>query len=135
MTMAPRYAQIQGDLAAQISTGTLRPGDPVPSEITLSTRYRVSRMTARQALRNLELDGQIVRIRGSGSFVAPPRLEKTVTGLVGFSQEMRRRGLAPSSVVVQAGRVPAGPSVAAALGLSAGTDVWLLRRLRLADTQ
>src|SRR5437764_3739480 len=128
LTMGPRYAQIQSDLAAQIVSGALRPGDSVPSELALSTRYRVSRMTARQALRNLEIDGQIVRIRGSGSFVAPPPLGKTVTGLVGFSEEMRRRGLAPSSVVVQASRVPAGPGAAAALGWSAGAEVWLLRR-------
>ena len=55
--MGPRYAQIQSDLAAQIASGGLRPGDPVPSELALSARYHVSRMTARQALRNLEFDG------------------------------------------------------------------------------
>ena len=132
---APRYVQIQQDLAAQIADGALRVGDALPSEVALSARYRVSRMTTRQALRNLELDGRIVRERGRGSFVAPPRLEKTVTGLVGFSEEMRRRGLLPASRLISCAPQAAPPAAAAVLGLAAGTLVTMVKRLRLADDQ
>jgi GntR family transcriptional regulator len=131
--LTPRYARIQQDLAAQIAGGSLRPGDALPSETVLCARYRVSRMTVRHALRNLEHDGEIVREQGRGSFVAPPRLEKTVTGLVGFSEEMRRRGLTPTSVLIHLGRRPAAGPVAAALEVEAGREVTLVKRLRLAD--
>jgi DNA-binding GntR family transcriptional regulator len=69
---APQYRRIATDLRAQITTGTLRPGDALPSEAALMHRYQVARGTARQALAELEGAGLIESTHGKGRFVRQP---------------------------------------------------------------
>lgn len=67
----PLYASIKRELKNQIENGELREGDRIPSEAELARQYGVSRNPTRQALRDLEFEGYIVRTPGRGSFVAP----------------------------------------------------------------
>jgi DNA-binding LacI/PurR family transcriptional regulator len=67
----PAYAYIKRELKTQIESGDLPEGERVPSELELARIYGVSRNPTRQALRDLELEGYIVRSPGRGSFVAP----------------------------------------------------------------
>ena len=52
-----------------IRNGTLRHGQRLASERDLSNQYKVSRSSIREAIRSLELQGLVVRKRGSGTFV------------------------------------------------------------------
>ena len=61
---------IQDYLEAEISSGTLAPGDKLPTERVLAERFRLSRNAVRDALQLLEEQGKIVRRIGSGTFVA-----------------------------------------------------------------
>jgi GntR family transcriptional regulator of arabinose operon len=67
----PAYVHIKRVLKNQIEDGELPEGARVPSEMELAREYNVSRNPTRQALRDLELEGYIVRAPGRGSFVAP----------------------------------------------------------------
>jgi DNA-binding LacI/PurR family transcriptional regulator len=67
----PVYAFIKRELKNQIENGELTEGDRIPSEAELARQYGVSRNPTRQALRDLEFEGYIVRTPGRGSFVAP----------------------------------------------------------------
>lgn len=67
----PIYAFIKRDLKNQIEGGELPEGARVPSEFELARTYGVSRNPTRQALRDLELEGYLVRLPGRGSFVSP----------------------------------------------------------------
>lgn len=67
----PVYAYIKRELKNQIESGELAEGARVPSELELARAYGVSRNPTRQALRDLEQEGYIVRSPGRGSFVAP----------------------------------------------------------------
>src|SRR5262249_6200535 len=69
---APQYRKIAADLRTDITTGKLRPGDALPSEVTLMDRYQVARGTARQALAELEGAGLIESIHGKGRYVRQP---------------------------------------------------------------
>ncbi|HWI62078.1 MAG TPA: GntR family transcriptional regulator [Symbiobacteriaceae bacterium] len=129
----PFHDQIRTYLLEEIRSGRLGPGDRVPSEWELSQQFAVSRMTARQAVSALEMQGYLRRERGRGTFVAQPKLEQPLTGLTGFTDEMVRRGLTASTRVLAAGAVPAERPVADALGLPEQTPVYRLDRLRLAD--
>lgn len=114
------------DLAANSA-----PGTPAPSERDLVNKFQVARMTVRQAMDALVVDGLIERIPGRGSFVArPPRQPSPVCG---FTEEMRRRGQAPSSRTLLAQTELAGAGVARALEVAEGEPVVHWRRLRLAD--
>ena len=129
----PKHAQLS-DALADLATKGLGPDAAIPSERELMTTYHVSRATVRRAIESLVADGLLRRIRGKGTFVSRPRLESRLH-LMSFSQEMRRRGLAPSTVLlgVEADVPPA--EVATALELHRDAPAWRLDRVRLADGQ
>ena len=85
----PLYLQIQRLLMARIGSGELSEGDPLASEEELARVYRVSRMTARQALRGLKSSGYAASQKGRGTFVTRPKLEKNIMHLRGFTEDMK----------------------------------------------
>ncbi|MBW1961418.1 MAG: GntR family transcriptional regulator [Deltaproteobacteria bacterium] len=54
----------------QILRGQLEPGERLPNEEVLASKYKVSRITVRAALSRLEASGLIVRNRAKGTFVS-----------------------------------------------------------------
>jgi len=131
----PLYYQIKTRLREAIEAGELRPGDRVPSERELTQRFQVSRMTARQALTELEAEGYLQRIQGKGTFVALPKVEQPLASLTSFTEEMRRLGMQPGAQVRSVREVAAGRMVGALLGIPETEPVVRLERLRLADGQ
>lgn len=69
MASTPRYRSIADALRQTIGSGSLRPGDRLPSTRRLADREGVSLATALGALRTLEADGLIVARPRSGYFV------------------------------------------------------------------
>lgn len=66
----PRYQEIQEALLAEIEAGRYVVGERLPTEQELCARFEASRHTVRDALRQLQQSGLIVRRRGSGSVLA-----------------------------------------------------------------
>jgi GntR family transcriptional regulator len=128
---ALKHVQVREYVRALV-TGAA-PGSPAPSERELVHRFGVARMTVRQAMDALVVEGLLERIPGRGTFVARPR--RTASSLTSFTEEMSRRGLLPESQTLLARREQAGPGVARALALSEGDAVIHWRRLRRADAQ
>jgi GntR family transcriptional regulator len=129
----PHYRQIEQALRERIAT--LRPGERLPSDAELCAQFGVSRMTARNAMQRLAVDGLIRREPGRGSFVAQPPPHRRTNRLMTFSQEMRRAGRVPSSRVLTRVIRPSSPAEAASLGIPARQPVVHLRRVRHADDQ
>jgi GntR family transcriptional regulator len=129
----PLYHQVKTSILRQIEAGHWRPGDRLPSEDELGERFHVSKITVRQALRELALIGYIRREQGRGTFVQRPPLLEGPRKLTSFSEEMRRQGVRASSQVLEQGVVPASADVASILGIAEDEPVFRLRRLRLAD--
>ena len=107
------------------------PGSPAPSERELVSQFGVARMTVRQAMDALVVEGLLERIPGKGTFVARPR--RTASVVTSFTEEMARRGLLAESVTLLARREQAGPGVARALNVTEGDPVLHWKRLRRAD--
>lgn len=134
-TAMPLYHQIKEDLLETIKGGRLTPGDRIESEPALMERYGVSRATVRQALGQLVAEGYLVIRRGLGTYVAVPKIRQGLLRMYSFSREIERLGMRPGTHVQALGEEPAGPSVAAALGIPVGEPVVALRRLRSADDE
>jgi GntR family transcriptional regulator len=129
----PLYFQIQRALMEKIQSGELSEGDPLASEEELSRYYQVSRMTARQALHGLKTSGYAFSEKGRGTFVTKPKLEKNIMHLQGFTEDMRQRGMKPSSKLLSQTVLSPTEDLMQKLKLDATDKVVHLRRLRLAD--
>ncbi|TNM59556.1 GntR family transcriptional regulator [Streptomyces sp. NP160] len=111
----------------------LGPDQPVPSERELVERHGVSRQTVREAIGHLVHEGVLYRVHGKGTYVAARQVQ-TQLHLASFTDDMRRRGLAPSTRVLRAEAAEPPAEVAAALDLPSGPgSAWRVERLRLAD--
>jgi GntR family transcriptional regulator len=127
----PLYEQIEAVLRNRIST--MQPGDRIPSDRDLAVEFNVSFVTARQAVSKLVADGLVTREIGRGTFVASPRLEKDMSGLTSFTEDMERRGMSVRSEVLECVVAPAAADVAQALRILTGSPVVCIRRIRFAD--
>lgn len=66
---APKYVELAQTLLRQIARQGLRPGDRLGTEVELVSKYKLSRVTVRQALAMLEKEGFISREKARGTFV------------------------------------------------------------------
>jgi GntR family transcriptional regulator, N-acetylglucosamine utilization regulator len=129
----PLYQQLKAAILQEIQAGRWKPGDRLPTEDELIARFRVSKITVRQALRELAQMGYIRRAQGRGTFVLHPPLEEGPRELTSFTGEMRGHGRVATSRVIDQSVVPAPADIASRLDLAPGAPVFRLQRLRLAD--
>lgn len=129
----PLHTQLTDLLRAHIATGVLPPHSRLPSERVLCNQYGVSRITVREALSELMHEGLIHVAVGKGTYVADPTLNEELQPLSSFSDDIRRRGMMPSSRVLEATIVHADDVLADRLRVPRGAETAKLCRLRLAD--
>lgn len=72
----PLYIAIYSDLRNRIVSGEMGPGDILPSENELTGKYGVSRVTARQSLKQLESEGLVFSRPKRGYFVGKPQMDE-----------------------------------------------------------
>lgn len=126
----PKYYELRQWLRQQIDG--LPPGTPVPPERTLSAQFNISRTTVRQALHDLAVEGRIVRMRGRGTFVAPPKLTQSLQ-LTSYTQDMIAQGLRPGARLIDVTVTTAEVGVAESLGVAIGFEVTRVERVRYAN--
>lgn len=126
----PKQTRVKEQLREQIED--LPAGTALKPERALSEEFGASRVTIRNALMELAVEGRIVRLQGRGTFVAPPKVTLPLR-LVSYTDDMRERGTTPGSRLLDQRREPADADVATRLGLKAGTPTLRFERLRLAD--
>jgi GntR family transcriptional regulator len=133
----PAYVRIEQWLTTCIVDGTLVPGDKLPREESFAAALGVSRMTLRQALAALERQGTIARRPGrlGGTFIAEPKIVCDLTGLAGFTEQMRRAQVRAGARLVSAETRTAGRRTARALGLEPGDLVHEVVRVRSANRE
>lgn len=88
----PLYHQLAERLTSDISSGSLSPGDRLPSEPELARRFGIGRPTVRQALELLVRRGLAERRRGSGTFVTNAVARVDLFTLAGTVSSFRSSG-------------------------------------------
>ncbi|MFD8982473.1 GntR family transcriptional regulator [Streptomyces sp. NPDC059564] len=136
----PRYLQIAEDIVQQIRTGSLKPGDQVPSEADMAERYGVSGGTVRKAMLEIRASGLVDTRHGKGSYVKarPPvrhrssdRFRRSLRqgGKAAYLAESEQSGATAKVSVIHIGPIEAPDGIAQRLGVDVGTQVLTRRRL------
>lgn len=130
----PLYRRLRDGLELAISEDRLAKGTFVPSERVLANELGLSRVTVRKAIDELSERGLLIRRHGSKTEVAS-RVEKALSGLSGFSEDIRSRGMEPGARWLSRKITTPSPTEVMALGISPTEQLVRLERLRLADAQ
>ena len=122
---SPLYQQIKTLILRSLQAGEWKPGEPIPSEIELAARFRVSQGTMRKAIDELAAENLVVRRQGKGTFVAThaeQHVQYRFLKLVPDSGDIAAEGPAVRTIV-DCRRQRATADVARALSLRTGDAV------------
>lgn len=130
----PLYKQVKAHLLDALYNGQLQANAKLPSERELVDQLGVSRITVRQALRELVSEGHLKAQPGKGFYATGgTRQGYELELLRSFTETALAHGQVPGGRVLEAEIVEASPTVAEGLRLSGDRRVVSLRRLRLLD--
>lgn len=129
----PLYYQLYRLLLGKITRGEWKPGEIISTEMELSERYAVSRITTRQALQLLVTDGYLYRQQGRGTFVTTPKIQHGPEGAFGLTGYLRAHGYRAGWRLLSMERVMPPQRVKEDLQTADEETVMEIRRIRLAD--
>ena len=127
----PLYAQVRERLRNDLSE--LAPGTMIPAEIELERRFGVSRITIRKAIHELVSEGLLSRHRGRGTFVEQVKIAHELNAITSWTEQLEALGYTPRTHNLEVERMPAPRRIMQALRLSEGTEIVVVRRVRLAN--
>ena len=132
----PLYYQIKAILLDYIKDHSNDFEAPIPTEVEISEHFGISRPTVRQAIRELVVEGLLYRVKSKGTFIAKPKIcQDFLLVLDSFNNEMRKKGLTPSTKVLYMKVIESNEEVRKALNLEQGCKVIELSRLRFANQE
>jgi GntR family transcriptional regulator len=110
-------------------------GDRLPTENELAKKLRVSRVTLREAIRQLREDGFIYSRRGSGTYLSGhvKQIAGTLDVNDGLSRTLTQAGLRPGVADYQTELIHASQYLAEKLRVKKGCGIVLLKRVRTAN--
>lgn len=129
----PLYQQLKEQILSDISSGRFNEGERIPSEVELSARYNISRVTVRNAVKALVADNILIKKQGKGTFVCPAKIERKVEHLLSFSAACQARHLATRSRVVTHSVLADYRDARQRLALDNDDRILYIQRIRYAD--
>jgi DNA-binding GntR family transcriptional regulator len=124
---------VRSELRRAIIEGEFPPASKLPNEEALCTRFAVSRITLREAVRGLIEDGYVIRRQGAGTFVTSgPALRNSLDTNFSYTEYLESTGIKVSKKVLDALRITGDDEALAELGLGAEAEVVVIRRVRIA---
>ena len=131
----PLYKQVKDRLLELLSDGSVPPMGKLASERELVERYGVSRITVRQAMRELVSEGHLRSHPGKGFYATGRSTAQAfeLELLRSFTATALRHGMTPGARLISGETVLADERLAAGLHVRVGEPVIELRRLRLLD--
>lgn len=126
----PLWLQISMKIEQDIEDGRFSVGDLLPTEFELCDLYSVSRITIRGALARLRDLGKIKRIKGKGTVVIEERINEPLLKITGFTDEMREKGIIPSTSFAHIERCNVSGYVAELFNQKKSTYFTVIQRIR-----
>ncbi|QFT58843.1 putative transcriptional regulator PhnF [Sulfitobacter sp. THAF37] len=133
MARTPIWRSIATTLAAEIAERHYAPGDKLPTESALATRFGVNRHTVRHALAALAEQGVVHARRGAGVFVTQVPTDYPIGKRVRFHQNLSSAGRVPTKRILAMQTRAATRTEGNLLALDEGAEVHVVEELSLAD--
>jgi len=130
-----RYERIAQALEARIASGSVAIGETLPTEADLCRKYRVSRYTAREALRQLRDAGLITRRPRAGSTVAAARASSAYSLPLGSAEDLLRYATETRFLIQRRQYIRAAGADLAALECRRGQEWIKLSGMRVRPAQ
>jgi GntR family transcriptional regulator len=111
----------------------LAPHTKIPSERDMCEMWDFNRTTLRSAIQRLIIEGKLYQKRGSGTYVAHPRLVRNLQDLKALSTLVRENGQTLENRVLSVDIIESNKQITQKLHLPLGHKVYVLTRLRLID--
>lgn len=128
----PLYKRLKTAIEAAVRNHAFKSGSVLPGERSLAEALSLSRVTVRKAFAMLEEEGMLNRRQGARSEIGS-RVEKSLSTLTSFSEDLRARGMEPGCIWLSKQLTRPSPTEMMALGISANAQVLRMRRVRTAD--
>lgn len=133
----PLYQQLVKAIKDAIANGEFKLNDKIPTELELSKKFGVSRITVRAAIDELVEEGILLKRQGKGTFVISSPSDKLVTRspveFMSFTRSCELAGRIPSTKLLRIEIEPAVPPQSQFLTLSESSNVIKITRVRYAD--
>ncbi len=130
----PKYYQLAKIIKDRIERQEYKGEEQIPSEAELCETFQVSRITVREAINKLVVEGYLARRQGKGTYVAHQKQRRNIDRIYSFSSDMKHLGLEPSSRMLAFSVEEADPEAMELLKLPDNNRrVTKISRLRLAN--
>lgn len=129
----PVWTAIADAVRSDIAEGRYAPGEKLPTEAALASRFGVNRHTVRHGLSALVEEGLIRTRRGSGAFVESAPTDYPIGKRVRFHENLAAAGRIPEKRILQIEERASTKGEAKALQISPGDLVCAYHGLSLAD--
>ncbi|WP_117194374.1 phosphonate metabolism transcriptional regulator PhnF [Rhizobium terrae] len=129
-----QWQVVEREISRAITSGSLAPGNKLPTETELMDRFNVGRHSVRRAISELAAAGKIRVEQGRGTFVEEHSvITYNIARRTRFRKNLLEQGRTPSGQPISEAEIVAPPTVAAALKLEAGAKVYMIARRSFAD--
>jgi len=112
----------------------LAPQDKLPAEREMCEMWNLNRTTLRSAIRRLTAEGKLYSLKGSGTYVAPPKLERNLKDVKSTTESVRSAGHLLRNVVLDVQVIECNKFLSKKLEIPLGRKVFYLQRLRVMDS-
>ena len=129
----PYYHQIYSSISQKIENKVLKDGDKLPNEMDICKDYGISRITVRQAFRDLERNGYVYRERGRGTFVRRKIESHSLERFSSIVDELKKEGVQIKGKILESLVIFPDERIMEMIKLDQGEKVLYVRRVVYAD--
>jgi len=127
----PVYYQLKEIIREKIEIGELKIGEKITSENKLSEIFQISRMTVRQAIKELVGEGLLYSDKGRGTFVCKPKINYGfIQKLTTFYDDMVGKGYTMGTKILNQEMKPANKAIAKKLDIEENEKIIYIFRVR-----
>lgn len=131
-TFSPLYQQIKVLITQGLQSGEWKPGELIPSEVELASRFKVSQGTVRKAIDELAAENLVVRRQGRGTFVATHHEARAQYRFLRLMPDAGEPHYADNKIL-EVKRLRASAEVARLLDIKSGDSVVFIKRVQSFD--